>query len=161
MFNIFVIGNNIKKSFRKNRIDLFLLEKMHVKDLIAKEIIELHQFLENWYSAKVDNISGEFDRFETVLHEDFEIIIPSGGKVAKSKFLDLIKGEYGKFQASEKFSITIEDIDYRFIGSDMSLVTYKEIGVSEDGPKHSLITAVFRRNPELINGVEWLHIHET
>ncbi|MHA1444154.1 MAG: hypothetical protein ACTSR4_05320, partial [Candidatus Hodarchaeales archaeon] len=132
-----------------------------MKDLIAKEIIGLHQFFENWYSAEVDNTSAEFNRFESVLHKDFEIIIPSGGKMEKLKLLELIKGEYGKFKAFEKFSITIEDIDYRFIGSEMSLVTYKEIGISEDGPKHSLITAVFRRNPELINGVEWLHIHET
>ena len=161
MFNIFVIGNNIKKSFRKTRIDLFFLEKMPVKELIEKEIIDLHQFIENWYSAKVDNTSAEFNRFETVLHENFEIIVPSGGKVLKLKFLELIKGEYGKFKAFENFSITIEDIDYRFIGSEIALVTYKEIGVSEDGPKHSLITAVFRKNPQLINGIEWLHIHES
>jgi len=134
---------------------------MHVKELIAKEIIELHQFFENWYSAKVDNTSAEFSRFETVLHKNFEIIVPSGGKLTKLKLLELIRGEYGKFKTVEKFSVTIEDIDYRFVGNDMSLVTYKEIGVSEDGPKHSMITAVFRRNPELVNGVEWLHIHET
>jgi len=132
-----------------------------VKDLIAKEIIGLHQFFEKWYSAKVDNTSAEFNRLDSVFHRNFELIAPSGVKISRSKLLDLLKSEYGKFQDSEKFSIVIEDIDYRFIGNEMSLVTYKEIGNSESGPKNSLVTAVFRRNPDLINGVEWLHIHET
>lgn len=134
---------------------------MHVKDLIAKEIIGLHQFFENWYSAKVDNTSAIFDRFNSVLHENFMLISPSGDRLTKPKLLELIQIEYGKFQTFKNFSISIEDIDYRFIGNDMSLVTYKEIGNSENGPTQSIITAVFRRNPELINNVEWLHIHET
>jgi len=132
-----------------------------VKDLIAKEIIDLHQFFEKWYSAKVDNTSAEFNRLDSVLHKNFELIAPSGVKVSRLKLLELLKREYGKFQSSEKFSIVIEDIDYRFIGNEMCLVTYKEIGNSEDGPKNSLITAAFRRNSDLINNVEWLHIHET
>ncbi|MHA1212576.1 MAG: hypothetical protein ACTSSH_08950, partial [Candidatus Heimdallarchaeota archaeon] len=95
-----------------------------MKDLIEKEIIGLHQFFEKWYSAEVENTSAVFNRLDSVLHEDFELISPSGVKVSKSNLSKLLRSEYGKFQASEKFSITIEDIDYRFIGSDMSLVTY-------------------------------------
>ena len=132
-----------------------------MEESIREEIVSLHKFFESWYSATIDNTSEVFKRVESVLHEDFQIIVPSGSKLSKNQLLDVLKGQYGRFKDTENFAITIDNVDIRFRGKDIAIVTYNEIGNSEEGEKRSIITTALRKNSKLLNGLEWLHIHET
>ena len=54
----------------------------------------------------------------------------------------------------------VEDIQLRLKAGDIILLTYEEHGTTKNGKRATLISTILRKNPELQNGLEWIHIHE-
>ena len=107
-FTVFLLFFQSVFSQTNNPVD----DKMNNK--IEKEIIELHRFFEDWFNAKIENTDVNFNRFEKVMAEDFEIVFPSGIKTGRSDLVRNLKNAYGNREKPDKpFRIWIENVNTR------------------------------------------------
>ena len=125
-----------------------------------KEVEELHQFFQNWFTGHLDPSDKDFQRFSNVMADGFEIISPDGGRMKRSEILTRVRDGHGSSKG-EGFRIWIENYRSRPIGNDLLLVTYEEWQEAGSDKRGRVSTAVFRPKSETPNGVEWLHVHET
>jgi hypothetical protein len=123
-----------------------------------KEVIELHQFFQDWSNGKLEESDASFERFSGVMAESFEIISPDGGRMKRAEILGRVRGGHGAGQGSR---IWIENYASRPLTDGFLLVTYEE-WQEEGGEKRGRVsTALFRERSHTPNGVVWLHVHET
>lgn len=127
-----------------------------------KEVVDLHQFFEDWFNGKLDNNETEFDRFDAVMAADFEIINPAGVSSSRAGIIDRLQGSHG-FQsgATEPMRIWIENVRSRALSGELHLVTYEEWQETEGVTRGRLSTAIFSNKAGTPNGVQWHHVHET
>lgn len=124
-----------------------------------REVIELHQFFEEWFTAKRELTEENFLRFSRVMGTGFEIISPDGDRRGREEMVENLRNAHGVYR-EETFRIWIEGYRSRPLAEGLQLVTYEEWQERADGKRGRLSTAVLRRNPDTPNGVEWLHVHE-
>jgi hypothetical protein len=135
-------------------------EQRAMDDACKKEVIELHQFFEDWNQGKLAKTEEQFRRFSEAVASDFEIISPGGGSLSRAEILGRVREGHGSSRSTD-FRIWIENYRGRLISDELVLVTYEE-WQSQDGKNIGRVsTAVFRREPDAPNGVLWLHVHET
>lgn len=123
------------------------------------EVIELHQFFEDWFTAKLDATDESFRRFDGVLADGFEIISPEGRKLGRDEILTALRGAHGMHPAGE-FRIWIENVATRELGGGLHLTTYEEWQSVGRQTRGRLSTVVFRAQEGAPNGLEWIHVHE-
>ncbi len=123
------------------------------------EVIELHQFFQDWFSGRLENSDRIFQRISKTLSEDFQIVGPSGTLTPRDRLLDGLRRSYASMKG-RKFRIWIENYQARPIGEGLWLITYEEWQEDEKERKGRLSSAVFRGKPGNPNHVEWLHVHE-
>ena len=129
---------------------------------IKKEIIDLHQFFEDWFNGKLKNTEEDFSRFTKVMGEGFEIISPFGTKTNRSALMEKLRNAYGLKSGSEKkYRIWIENVHTRKLEDNLFLITYKEWQEVDGVTKGRLSTAILKENSTNPNKIEWLHVHET
>ncbi len=58
---------------------------------IEKEIIQLHQFFQDWFNGDISADDTAFDRLETALAPDFKIITPDGQIVRREALLQRLQ----------------------------------------------------------------------
>lgn len=131
---------------------------MQIHEACRSEIDTLHQCFEAWFNGRVPRTAEAFSRIDTALAETFVIVMPQGSKVERAP---LLKGLYEAHTGRQGIRIWIERV--RVLEEDRALVVaeYEEWQTEggETTSRHS--TAVFRRNGEKPNGLEWLRVHET
>lgn len=129
-------------------------------DRARDEVVGLHQFFEQWFIGKFENPEAAFRRLTDALHPAFSMVAPSGEVLERAAVLAALRAAHATVDRS--FAIEIRDVVGRDLGEDAALVTYEEwhfVGDRTDSRRVS--TAVFVPTPEGINGVQWLHLHET
>ena len=127
-------------------------------DNYEKEIIDLHQFFEDWFMGRVENTDATFARFADVMAPTFHIVNPSGRLTARPALLQGLRSAHNTWTEGR---IWIQNVQSRGQYDALSIVTYEEwqaIGESQGG---RLSTVVFQADDAAINGVSWLHVHET
>jgi len=125
-----------------------------------KEIIELHQFFEDW--AKGDIQQNELDRLHSVLAPEFTIVTPEAKMIRKNQLLEMIESGYSKFDTqANQYSIWIEEVSSRKVTSNTFLSTYKEWQIIDGTEQARLSTVLFQKKDNLPNGLLWQHVHET
>lgn len=125
---------------------------------VSREIIELHDFFEDWFIG--ESIDQAFERVEGALGPGFVLVSPSGDRDERQPLLENIRLGHGGRR--ETFRIWIEDIQLRHSVNDIHVATYQEIQQERDEhPTVRLSTVVFRESPDAPNGLIWLHVHET
>ena len=131
---------------------------MPILESCRNEIEVLHQCFEDWFNGRVPRTAESFSRIDIALAEAFVIIMPQGSKVERTP---LLKALYEAHSGRQGIRIWIERV--RVLEEDHALVVAEyEEWQSEGGEttsRHS--TAVFRRDTEKPNGLEWLRVHET
>ncbi len=131
---------------------------MPILDACRDEIVALHACFEDWFNGRVPRTSEAFNRIDTALAETFVIVMPQGSKVERAP---LLKSLYEAHTGRQGIRIRIEHV--RVLEEDQALVVAEYEEWQEEGgeitSRHS--TAVFRRNEEKPNGLEWLRVHET
>ena len=60
-----------------------------------KEVIELHQFFQDWFNGKLESSDESFKRFSGVMEKSFEIISPDGGRMTRAEILGRVRGGHG------------------------------------------------------------------
>lgn len=131
-----------------------------MKDQCISEIKELHQFFEDWFAGKLEQTEDVFSRFSQVLNDEFTIISPDGSQTGKKRLVQEFKNGYGKYQGSE-MEIWVESPNVRHQSDDFCLMNYEEWQKLGGEMNTRLSTALFKKNDDLPNGVEWIHVHET
>ncbi len=131
---------------------------MQIHEACRNEIDTLHRCFEDWFNGRVPRTSEAFNRIDTALAETFVIVMPQGSKVERAP---LLKSLYEAHTGRQGIRIWIEHV--RVLEEDQALVVAEYEEWQEEGgettSRHS--TAVFRRNEEKPNGLEWLRVHET
>ena len=127
-------------------------------DAYIQEVIDLHQFFEDWFQGKLPNTEEAFARCPSTMSPDFTIVSPDGIVTPKDKLLIGIKAMHGKVPA---FRLWVENLNSRRLSADVQLVTYEEWQERNGVTTARVSTALFRPNAALPNSAEWLHVHET
>ncbi len=126
-------------------------------DNCKKEVFELHQFFQDWFSAKLPNSSESFARFDRVIGKDFELVSPEGVLSDRIAIVARLTAGHG---SDPEAKIWIEDFQARYVGEGLMQVTYEEWQGQGDAVRGRLSSALFRHRAGLPNQVEWLHVHE-
>ncbi|MHA2250812.1 MAG: DUF4440 domain-containing protein [Candidatus Kariarchaeaceae archaeon] len=122
---------------------------------VQKEVIELHQFFQDWFNGKLKK--ERFDRVEKVIGEDFELINPDGEKTTREQILNGIRDSQ---ESRTDMEMWVEDVTTRRVG-DLMLTTYYEVHRENDMVKKRMSSALFAYAPNTPNYCQWLHVHET
>jgi hypothetical protein len=123
------------------------------------EIVELHQFFEDWFRAKLPRTEDDFKRVSEVLDERFEIISPRGDLMTKEKLLAVLWEFYGGYR-EQQYRIWTEGHRSRGLAEGQLLVTYREWEEWEGRKQGRLTSAVLGKDERAPHGVKWLHVHE-
>ncbi len=141
------------------------LKTADMETACRQEVLDLHQFFQDWFRGELPQTDEAFDRFSGVMDDSFHIVSPGGRKTAIEPLRAGLRSAFGSWRPasveSEGSRIWIENTQFQALNEDLSLVTYEEWQKNEGPAKGRLSTAVFRRDPEAPNGVRWLHVHET
>ena len=128
---------------------------------LSAEIVELHQFFQDWFNGVLPPTDETFERFSSVMADDFVIISPGGELTELDQLLHRLRDAHGIWrELSRPGSIWIENLRVRHQVGDQALVLYEEWQEIEGEPRGRLSTALFQRRDGLPNGVEWVHVHE-
>lgn len=133
-----------------------------MKERCEREVVELHQFFQEWFKGDLANSDESFTRLSSVIAQGFSIISPQGKKVSRDSLLNTLRDAYGAYSGDDRsFRIWIKNFDVAFVAKDVLLATYEE-WQDLDGEENSRTsTVLFHRNESTPNGVEWIHVHET
>ena len=130
-----------------------------MEEKIRKEILNLHDFFQSWFSGKVEqseslfgsNVSDHFD-------PSFEFVMPDGSHSKKEETISSIYEAYG-FDPS--FAIKVDIRSIRALSEEVYLALYEEHQTEEGQENSRLSLAVLCCNPSSKNEITWLHCHET
>lgn len=127
------------------------------EDLYRKEVLELHQFLNDWLKGEVPKGSGRPERFAQALAEDLCVIHPSGKRGTKADAVRAFSAAYG--EKPPGYALEIGRVETRMIGEGLCLATYEERHRGEPG-RARVATALLRSRADG-RGIEWLFLQET
>lgn len=123
-----------------------------------KEIIELHQFFEDWFTGRLPKTREAFDRMEKATGDEFVIVMPQGKKVGRGP---LLTGLFEAHGAQKDLRIWIEKVRIHAEDNPLVVIEYEEWQKSGGEPVSRYSTAIFRKKANGPNELEWVHVHET
>ena len=127
------------------------------------EIVELHQFFQDWFRGELAETEAQFARFARVMAPDFSIISPTGSLNHREAILQMVRHGYGGWQ-DRNGRIWIENIIVRWQDDGHCLLTYEEWQEIDGQITARLSTVLFRTYFDETHGVDavqWVHLHET
>ena len=130
-----------------------------MEERCRQEVIELHQFFQDWFNGNLATTKAYFARLTDVLGAEFVIVGPDGRLTERATLITGLRQAYG---SRNDFKIWIENFRFHSYRGSMVVVTYEEWQQAGDGSIAARIsTAVFQEKVGTPNGVMWLHVHET
>lgn len=129
---------------------------MDIESLVEKEIVELHEFFEGWFSGRLTG--NEISVLDDVIHDEFVLITPHADQIDKSSLKEIISSNYGKIIDQK---IWVENIRIRSIFDGVILATYNECQKKNNVETCRLSSALFKKDPSTRNQIKWFHLHET
>ena len=126
-------------------------------ELCKKEIIELHQFFEEWFNGPATEGKYSLERVDRALDKDFEIISPNGNRSDKRTLLKNLERAKGSWNGEK---IRIKNIEIKELEDEIGLALYEEWQGKPNEMKGRLSSAVFKRAEKAPAGVQWVHLYE-
>lgn len=129
-----------------------------------KEIIELHNFFEDWFNARLSDNEESFSRLKDALSPEFVMITPNGRKVDRNSLLSNLKSMNGYYlKENQPNSIWIEHMSDEWVNDRFCLMNYEEWQGNKDRTegKGRISSALFEKHEETPNEVRWVYLHET
>ncbi|MCR9247402.1 MAG: DUF1080 domain-containing protein [bacterium] len=128
----------------------------------AREIVELHQFFEDWFAGRIPANDETFARFADVLHPEFHIVGTSGKVLDRAAILEFVRRGHGRSAGAATPSvIEVRNVQWRSSLDGGHVLTYEEWQGQGHADSGRTSTVLFRRDPAAPNGLRWLHVHET
>ncbi|MGB0388742.1 MAG: DUF4440 domain-containing protein [Ardenticatenaceae bacterium] len=131
---------------------------MTIERRCEREIVELHEFFEQWFTGKGSGGAESFARVAGALGDGFVIIFPDGKLVGREALLAGLREGYGR---RSNFRIWIKNVRLHHHEGEVAVATYEEWQESTEGITARLSTVVFREKAGNANQLEWRHVHET
>ncbi len=128
--------------------------------MFKKEIVELHQFFQDWFNGTIPNDEATFARFANVLDASFAIVSPAGKLATRDALLSGLHKAYAHSEQNPG-RIWIENVVVRQEEAGFILVTYEEWQSFNDVTNGRYSTVIFIPSANSPNGLHWLHVHET
>ena len=125
-----------------------------------REVVELHVFLEQWFTGRLPDTDEAFARFESALAPRFTLVDPAGELLDRATVVGAVRGGHGR-SAGEEFTIRIEKATVRHRSTAACLVTYEEWHDTATTSRGRLSSVLFVHRSGAPNDLEWLHLHET
>jgi len=136
-----------------------MYKQQAIENRCENEVIELHQFFQDWFNGELQPADENYARFAGVLRADFIIIDPSGNVTKREP---LIAGLRSAHNSRSNFKIWIEKFQFRHSEGNIAVATYEEWQIIAEGESNArLSSVVFREKADTPNGVVWVHVHET
>ncbi|MFU8878515.1 MAG: hypothetical protein ACNA7E_10265, partial [Wenzhouxiangellaceae bacterium] len=121
---------------------------------VENEVTQLHQFFQDWYRGTLEDEG--FQRFESVMGEGFEIILPNAAILPRERIIEAVRGQKGSDGEAE---LWIENVRVVHSAESFIVATYEEWqGRGGEPARGRLSTVVFRPDAEAPNGLVWLHV---
>ncbi len=124
-----------------------------------REVVGLHEFLEDWSNAVLPDTDEAFARFGAVIPETFALVTPEGTVLDGVAVVEAIRGAHGRWR-EDRGRIEIRDFVLRHSGEGWAVVTYEEWHHRGGESRGRLSSAVFGLSQGAPEGVLWLHLHE-
>ena len=124
------------------------------------EVEQLHRFFQDWFNGDLPNTDAAFARFDTVMGEAFEMVVPAGATVPRPALMKGLRGAYGKNKHAP-CRIWIEAVSVRQLADGLVLVAYQEWQEMDGQVKGRQSTAIMRQVGDKPNNLVWQHLHET
>ncbi|TVQ54420.1 MAG: DUF4440 domain-containing protein [Phycisphaerales bacterium] len=135
---------------------------MNIQEHIEREIIELHEFFQQWYRGELPKTDEAFGRFSRVMAPDFQIILPGGHVLDRDAILDHVRKGHGEDRkVAGGFTIEIRNVRHRFTAGKIIVATYEEWHGDGDESRGRVSSVVFSTDDTKPNGLYWRHLHET
>lgn len=137
---------------------------LQYNDSVAKEIIDLHVFFEDWFRGNCNDSDRVFkNRLLSSMDIDFYIILPNGESYYGDQFWPEMRKSHG---SNPNFKISLRNFVRKLqIGRKTFVANYEEWqkNALNSTPKNNgrVSTAVFVADSSAPNGVKWVHVHET
>jgi hypothetical protein len=125
---------------------------------VAREIEELHQFFQDWFTGAIPQTETHFARVTAALTPGFILISPNGSLAEYATVIEWLRNGYG---TRPGFRLWTDQIAVRQANADLMLVTYREWQQRDQATNARLSSALFQTWADAPNGVQWLHVHET
>ncbi len=126
-----------------------------------KEIIGLHLFFEQWFKAEIENTEKTFSRLDNALNPNFQLIMPTGDLSSREQIIYQIKTSYASHKNDNTpYRLWVKNVQHRLTIGDVCLMTYEEWAEVHGKVNARLSSALFKKNSNTINNVEWIHVHE-
>jgi hypothetical protein len=129
-----------------------------MKARCEKEIVDLHQFFQDWFTGTLPATEENFERVVGVLNDDFVLIGPDGKLTELRPLLEWLRHGHG---ARPVMRLWVKNVHLRWQQGEIGLATYEEWQETDRGPTARLSTALFQEKPGTPNGLVWRHVHET
>ncbi len=121
-----------------------------------REIVQLHQFFEDWYRG---HETADFDRFDQALSDGFMIIMPDGRVLDRDVIVEAVRGQHDSDSQAE---LEIRNVQLHEVHEATAIFTYEEWqGRDGETMRGRLSSVVFALDDQAPNGLTWLHVHET
>lgn len=124
-----------------------------------KEVLELHQALEDWLSGNATNADTTFARIVDVHASNFTYVTPEGEVISHELLFTGLKEAYSI--KGKTFQIKIENLRTVAATDELCAVTYEEWHSLPETLTRRQSTAIFRKKPGNPSGAQWVHIQET
>ncbi len=132
-----------------------------MSDLLGRairEVVDLHQFFEDWFTGRLPQTEEAFQRFPLVTAPEFALIGPDGAARTRAQVLEWVWSIHG---ARPTTRMWIEDVRVAVVRPSLYLVTYDEWQADADSRSVRVSSALFEDSAGAPNGLNWLHVHET
>lgn len=126
--------------------------------LAEREVIELHQFFEDWFTGKLEPTDANFARFADVMGSDFVIVTPAGRTIPRSTLLQGLKNAHN---SQPNIRIWIENFVWQGQAGEFGWATYEEWQEKDGDVTGRVSTVLFQQNSQTPNQLMWQHVHET
>lgn len=134
-----------------------------MEDLIERELAASHRFFREWYAGLCPHSEAYVAAyFVGRLDPGFHFIDPTGEIIDVARLGRELWASYG---TGSDFAMSAENLRCRFGDGDIVIATYHEWqrnAVRTRPPDNGRIaTALFRVDDSAVNGLRWVHVHET
>lgn len=127
-------------------------------DAIKTEIIEIHEFFQQWFRGEIAATPETFARLTDVLHPDFIHISDDGHLMERVPLVEAMHKGHGQLPG---ISLWVEKLRLCYELGDSVVVAYEEWKQNGEDKVGMMSTAILRRQANRPHGIEWLYLHDT
>lgn len=131
-------------------------------DPCAREVLEVHQLIEDWFNGVVPKSDAALARFTSVMAPELSVVMPSGRVVDRDGLIARFFELHGWWaDSTPPGRIRIESLRCDIQSDRLAIASYEEWQRYRDVERGRVATAIFRARPDAPNGLAWLRLHET